>query len=166
MFGIGAAMIHENCRPFFEDAHVTVIDPLYGYYGANEPDTLTGMPVTRDIFVRNMQKMSIPDSDYTIIQKLSTDHEAIKEAARKHYDLLIIDGDHTYSGVKHDFDNYRQLVKHGGYIVFDDYGHPSWPDIKEFVDKEVVGLPELELVGTDVYSAVFRVIADQGSITE
>lgn len=35
-------------------------------------------------------------------------------------DMLFIDGDHTYHGVRADFDNYRNLVKPGGYIVFHD----------------------------------------------
>ena len=36
-------------------------------------------------------------------------------------DLLFIDGDHTYEGVKGDFELYFPLVNSGGYIVFDDY---------------------------------------------
>ena len=154
LFGVGVAMIHENCRGFFNNVHMTVIDPLTGY-GSDPLDTITKMPVTRDIFVHNMQRMNIPETDYTIIENLSTEDEAIEQASRKLYTLLIIDGDHSYSGVKHDFYNYRQLVKRGGYIIFDDYGHPSFPDIKDFIDTEVVGLPELELIGIDVRIAVF-----------
>lgn len=35
-------------------------------------------------------------------------------------DLLFIDGDHNYNGVKQDFLNYRHLVREGGLIVFHD----------------------------------------------
>ena len=35
-------------------------------------------------------------------------------------DLLFIDGDHTYGGVKQDFVNYSGLVNPGGLIVFHD----------------------------------------------
>ena len=35
-------------------------------------------------------------------------------------DLLFIDGDHSYEGVKRDFENYFPLVKKGGYVVFHD----------------------------------------------
>jgi cephalosporin hydroxylase len=35
-------------------------------------------------------------------------------------DLLFIDGDHSYEGVKQDFETYRGLVKEGGFIVFHD----------------------------------------------
>ena len=163
MFGVGVAVIHEYCRGFFNNVHISVIDPLSGYYGKAQLEPLTKIPVTRDIFVHNMQRMNIPEADYTIIEKLSTENEAIEQAARKRYNLLIIDGDHSYFGVKHDFYNYRHLVKRGGYIVFDDYGKIEWPGIKNFVDKEVVELPQLELVGADVSTAVFRVIAPQDS---
>jgi len=161
LFGVGVAMIHENCRGFFNSVHVTIIDPLSGYYDRDQLDPIIRMPVTRDIFVHNMQRMNIPQSDYTIIQKLSTEDEAIEQASKRRYNVLIIDGDHSYSGVKHDFNNYRHLVKRGGYIIFDDYNHPKLPEVTDFVDKEVVGLPELEFVGAEVNTAVFRVIAPQ-----
>ncbi len=35
-------------------------------------------------------------------------------------DLLYIDGDHTYAGVKQDYEMYGPLVREGGYIVFHD----------------------------------------------
>ena len=35
-------------------------------------------------------------------------------------DVLFIDGDHSYDGVKQDFDNYNGLVRKGGLIVFHD----------------------------------------------
>lgn len=156
LFGVGAAIVHENCRPFFSDVHVTVIDPLSGYYSASELDIVTSMPVSRDVFVRNMERMSIPETDYTIIDKLSTEDEALGQASKRRYDVVIIDGDHSYSGAKHDLLNYGGLVKRGGYIIFDDYGNPRFPGVKDFVDTEVTRVAALELVGTDVNTAVFR----------
>ena len=35
-------------------------------------------------------------------------------------DFLFIDGDHSYEGVKADFENFSKLVKPGGYIAFHD----------------------------------------------
>jgi cephalosporin hydroxylase len=35
-------------------------------------------------------------------------------------DFLFIDGDHTYEGVKQDYENYKQFVNVGGYIAFHD----------------------------------------------
>ena len=165
LFGVGVTMIHENCRGLFDSQHFTVIDPLIGHIGRHDRtplDTSTKAPATREIFVHNMQRMNIPETDYTIIEKLSTEDEAIEQASKRRYNLLIIDGDHSDFGVKHDFHNYRHLVKRGGYIIFDDYGNPNWPGLTDFVDREVAGLPELEFMGTDVYSAVFRVVGPEG----
>jgi len=160
LFGVSVAIIYENCRGFFTDVHITVIDPLQGYY--DKPlDPTTMMPVTHDTFVRNLERMHIPESDYTIIERLSTEDEAIQEAARSRYNVLIIDGDHSYSGVKDDFLNYGPLVKRGGYIVFDNYDDPNWPGLKDFVDREVAGLPGLDFVGSNGITAVFRVLSAQ-----
>ena len=35
-------------------------------------------------------------------------------------DFLFIDGDHTYEGVKQDFEMYSSFVKNGGYVAFHD----------------------------------------------
>lgn len=35
-------------------------------------------------------------------------------------DFLFIDGDHTYSGIKRDFQDYSPYVRHGGVIAFHD----------------------------------------------
>jgi predicted O-methyltransferase YrrM len=39
---------------------------------------------------------------------------------REKVDLLFIDGDHTYEGVKKDFEMYSPLVRKGGIIAFHD----------------------------------------------
>jgi predicted O-methyltransferase YrrM len=63
-------------------------------------------------------------------------------------DLLFIDGDHTYEGVKKDFQMYSPLVKDDGIIAFHDIVEVSdenvevnrfWNEIKEnFYHKEIV----------------------------
>lgn len=39
-------------------------------------------------------------------------------------DLIYIDGSHDYRSVTIDIMNYRQLVRRGGVMIFDDYLHP------------------------------------------
>jgi FkbM family methyltransferase len=41
-------------------------------------------------------------------------------------DFLFIDGDHSYAGVKQDFEMYKELVKDGGYIGFHDINDTEW----------------------------------------
>lgn len=45
-------------------------------------------------------------------------------------DLLFIDGDHSYQGVKEDYFMYKDLVRSGGYIIFHDIqDHERWKGI-------------------------------------
>lgn len=48
-----------------------------------------------------------------------------EELAGRPIDFLFIDGDHTYAGVKQDFENYAPLVRPGGVIALHDVAvHP------------------------------------------
>lgn len=44
----------------------------------------------------------------------------------KELDFLFIDGDHTYEGVKQDFEMYKEFVKDGGFIGFHDINDTEW----------------------------------------
>ncbi len=81
-------------------------------------------------------------------------------------DLLFIDGDHRYEGVKQDFEMYSPLVKTGGLIVFHDIvKHASesdcnvkkfWDEIKDnYEHTEFIKDPEQEGfgIGALVYSS-------------
>lgn len=136
LFGIGAIIMHDALTPHFERVRLTLLDPLDGYYAAEKKDILTGQPVTETALRRNLRRAGISDDDVAIIKRLSTDVEAMTAAGKHSYDVLVIDGDHSYEGVKFDFDNYAPLVRPGGFIVIDDYQSPDWPDVTRFVDEE------------------------------
>ena len=60
-------------------------------------------------------------------------------------DFLFIDGDHSYKGVKLDFEMYRKFVRKGGIIAFHDIAHPKlgvirfWNEIKyKYPSKEII----------------------------
>ena len=40
-------------------------------------------------------------------------------------DVLFIDGDHSYEGIKDDWDNFSRFVKPGGYVLFHDCDETS-----------------------------------------
>lgn len=64
----------------------------------------------------------------------ATKRELTKLLDKKFIDLLFIDGDHTYEGVKNDFGMYAHLVRDGGLIAFHDIcKHDSVPSCQ--VDK-------------------------------
>lgn len=59
------------------------------------------------------------------------------------FDCIWIDGGHSYETVKFDFDNYSKLLSKGGIIFIDDYTSDSHlPDVKSFVDKELLNNPK------------------------
>lgn len=63
------------------------------------------------------QKLSLIDIDSQTQAALV----ALKQALNgQTIDLLFIDGDHRYEGVKHDFETYSQLVSPGGMVAFHD----------------------------------------------
>jgi len=75
----------------------------------------------------------IPDSS----QKQQTLDKAKDIFKGEQIDFLFIDGDHTYHGVKKDFEMYGPLVRSGGIIAFHDIGkneeggvHILWNEIK------------------------------------
>jgi hypothetical protein len=158
LFGINLAILYESCRDHFETIHLTAIDPLDVYSGKSTTDVITQVPVTRKIFEHNMRQIDVPIRDVTLIPGLSTEHSVLEKAGQRQYNLLIIDGDRSYEGVKFDFDHYLPAVDLGGYVIFDDYGTEQWPDVTEFVDREVQTNSCVEFVGASNRTGVFRVI--------
>jgi len=57
-----------------------------------------------------------------------------KILGKEKLDFLFIDGDHSYEGVKKDFEMYSSLVRKGGIIVFHDIV-PGPPEYAGFVSK-------------------------------
>lgn len=56
-----------------------------------------------------------------IFKNFSSDEKVLKFFKNKKIDILYIDGDHTFSGVMSDWNNFKDSVAKGGFVVFDDY---------------------------------------------
>lgn len=134
LFGVGAACLHQLHAPHDRKVCLTLIDPMEGYYEHGALDPITGAPVTEAMLRNNLRLLEVPDDDWRLIKKLSTDPEAYTAASDRSYDMLIIDGDHTLEGVTRDFEIFSDLVRPGGLLIFDDYDTEDWPDIKPYVD--------------------------------
>ena len=156
LFGVNAIVIHDAASCFFRSVSVVLIDPLDGYYGADNVDANTGLCVTKDILQRNFDRLMIPPTDYHIVQEYSSSPAAAEQASQQNYNLIFIDGDHSYEGVKKDFELYSHLLEHGGYLVFDDYQAPSWPGVQQAVDESVLNSSLYEHIGASWRSIVFR----------
>ncbi len=74
--------------------------------------------------------------EITHIAKRSNSDDALQAArawVKKHgsLDLLHIDGDHSLKGCLADWDNYRGLVRPGGFVVFHDTANPDEPGVRQ-----------------------------------
>jgi predicted O-methyltransferase YrrM len=96
------------------DATIVSIDLPGGAFGG-------GYPVWRAPIYRSFAK---PGQRVHLLRRDSHDPatlEALREVlGGRTVDFLLIDGDHTYEGVKKDFEMYRTLVRPGGMIGFHD----------------------------------------------
>jgi cephalosporin hydroxylase len=80
-----------------------------------------------DVHIKNahiIRDLARPDCLVTLIDG-SSDWESVRKSVKralrgKRIDVLLIDGDHSYKGVRSDFVLYRDYVRDGGIIVFHD----------------------------------------------
>jgi predicted O-methyltransferase YrrM len=99
-----------------------------------------GTPISEKELINNV-KNNVGERirDYKYIKGNSSSSKVVSEVnqltVNDGLDILFIDGDHTYNGVKNDFMNYNDLVNEGGFIVFDDYHCKISPDVKLFVNE-------------------------------
>lgn len=80
-------------------------------------------PLRIEILKDVRRKEVIGDSkSETVIQQV--------HAISQDYDLIIIDGDHTYPGVRADADNYIPMLAEGGFVMLHDSALPEWGILK------------------------------------
>ena len=100
----------------------------------------TKIPFYKSFKSHNQKIHFIRDNSHSI----SAIEKVKKIISDKKIDVLFIDGDHSYEGVKRDFENYSPFVRKGGLIAFHDIvDHPIelnckvynfWNEIKENYD--------------------------------
>jgi glycosyltransferase involved in cell wall biosynthesis/predicted O-methyltransferase YrrM len=98
------------------------------------------------------KKFTGTDRSIFLVRGNSHDNESLRKIEtvlrKEKLDLLFIDGDHTYEGVKSDFEMYSPLVRSGGIIAFHDIANPPaenygvkkfWDEIKgSYEHKEII----------------------------
>jgi predicted O-methyltransferase YrrM len=125
-----------------EDSIIISVDLPGGKFGGGYPSWK--IPFYKSFASYNQKIILIRDDSH----KIST-LESLKEVLNnRKIDVAYIDGDHTYSGVKRDFEMYKDLIKPEGLIVFHDIvphknksvGVPKfWQEIhKGYEFKEIV----------------------------
>jgi FkbM family methyltransferase len=161
LFGLGAGLLHRHRGAGIARLRLTLIDPLNGYYGAGEPDPVTGVMVGPETLMGNLRNLEVPAEDVRVLRGLSTDPEIIAAAREGAYDLLLIDGDHSGAGVRRDFELYGPMVRPGGLVLFDDYDTRDWPEIKPAVDTLIAAADGWEWLGADWRIGIARRTTNQ-----
>ncbi len=101
-----------------KDIRIITLDPHIGI----PEDGLSSSPeevinnVSREQLRYNILHLQIPSQDF------NPKNYAFRGNIDK-FDLIFIDGDHTFEGVKHDFEKFLPFVKKDGFILFHDYGN-------------------------------------------
>ncbi|MBW2973955.1 class I SAM-dependent methyltransferase [Candidatus Woesearchaeota archaeon] len=141
----GGGTFFALCQTAPADAHIISIDlpggPFGGGYDPSDAHIFkTYAKIGQTLFL-------IPKDSHDE----ATKKDLLDRLKDKQIDVLFIDGDHTYEGVKKDFEMYSPFVKKGGVIIFHDIcKHATVPECqvdklwneikdkyehKEFIDK-------------------------------
>jgi len=142
-------------RHAVEDAVIVSVDLRGGRFGNGYP--LVKAPLYRS-FARRSQKIVLIRGN----SHLEETHRKTREALmQRPVDFLFIDGDHTYGGVRADFEMYSKLVSPGGIIAFHDIAahvHETgcevsryWSEVKhQYRHEEIIENPSQGWAGIGV----------------
>lgn len=96
------------------DAHLVSIDLPGGAFGGGYPAYKTAL----------FRAFALPGQTIDLLRADSHDPATVDEVSAllrgRAVDFLFIDGDHSYEGVKSDFEMYSPLVRPGGIVAFHD----------------------------------------------
>lgn len=110
------------CELASPTAHLLSIDLPGGPFGGT------------DIDLGILESYAQPDQRVGLFRGNSHDpdlREAVIDSLDSTVDFLFIDGDHSYDGVKQDFEAYSPLVGPGGLVAFHDIvEHPTMPRVQ------------------------------------
>jgi predicted O-methyltransferase YrrM len=96
------------------DAILISVDLPNGQFGGGYPKNRINL---YNSFAKRSQKIKLIRQDSHSLESLKSVKMILKE---NNLDFLFIDGDHSYEGVKKDFELYSPLVKKNGLIAFHD----------------------------------------------
>ena len=115
--------------------NVLCIEPFKGGYDASKvsKELLKENTVKKD-FLKNTKGLSriVLNENYSY-KVIDNFRDELHRVFVDRVDVLIIDGEHTYEGVKKDIE-WIEFVEIGGIIAFHDYGLKQFPGIKKAVE--------------------------------
>ena len=129
-----------STKIFLDNASVSkmyCIDPWIGGYDENDGASFSNMDEVEAEFD---ERIYTKYTNVIKIKELSVD--ACEQFEDEFFDVVYIDGDHTYNGVMSDIRSYLPKVKHGGLLCGHDYWDSGLVAPKQAVD-DVFGKPDM-----------------------
>lgn len=117
---------------FFKPENMVLVDDNKHHKAGLRPDILKHVPA------------------HEIIGRSADESSVAAAAALAPYDVIVIDGDHLYTGVKIDTLLYLPMLRKGGFLVLHDSALPEWG--VERVVRELKLDPSVEFIGEYVSS--------------
>jgi predicted O-methyltransferase YrrM len=147
-----AAVILNSSRP----ARLYLIDPWEHrseekYQQASYGGRREGQQEMDAIHDGVLERFSSEIESGRVVIRRARSLEAAGSLSPQSLDWVYIDADHSYEGVRDDLESYFPLVKPGGFLAGDDYGHVgSWfgEGVTRAVDEFSGRCAELTIIGT------------------
>jgi len=135
--GVKSGRTMSEILPHFLSVHWTAVDPWvrtagYTHWSSGQ-------------IARHEAKFDAVAALYSdrVLKVKSKSAEAITLFDPGTVDLVFIDGDHSYEGVKQDITLYLPTLRPGGILAGHGYGHERFPGVAQAVDE--LGMPGVQL---------------------
>ncbi len=129
---------------FKQSSSVVGVDPFYANFddsSAYEDETellsraanYSSREIRLEMLHGKIEEIRAYNSDIAerIILEETTQEEFVVRSSSKAYHLVHIDGEHTYTAVKHFLDHASKILARDSWIIVDDFLNPGFPGISE-----------------------------------
>jgi hypothetical protein len=140
-------------RLLFPDAFLYLIDPweLNDEYRSKESHPISKCSDDYEKAYQSVKEAFARDPKVQILRQTSMDAKAF---VPDQLDLVFIDGNHSYSHVKEDIENWYPKLRSGGIISGHDYDPVHFPEVVQAVDEF---FPEGVCVGHDAIWLMLKI---------
>jgi predicted O-methyltransferase YrrM len=102
-----------------------------------------GLIVAPALAIANVQKLKKQNTNFNYVQGNSHDENTVTKVKNLYseYDIFYIDGDSDFLSVVKDFRLYKDVIKKGGYIIFNDFleKKPNYRSLFDASEFETIG---------------------------
>ncbi|GAB3673304.1 class I SAM-dependent methyltransferase [Angustibacter aerolatus] len=159
LYGLFAAGLHRQLARTGAVPSLTLVDPFAGVQlqpGTESATDPTGSPVSETVARRNLALGGVPADGFRLVTGYSGDAAVRAQVADRRYGVVVVDGDHSFEGVRADLLWVQDLLEPGGVVVLDDYGDPRWPGVQQATDEHLREHTGLRMLGRVSTSAFLR----------